>query len=365
LILVLTPSLDGYDGISAASRLVVSALDSDARDVEVWSLAGRAPHDLSKAVGFRSAGGRRGAMGIWSLARATRASRNALVVIMHVHLAPIGLALAMRGARLAFFLHGVEVWRPLRWRERVALDRASLVMANSRWTADQFKAANPSFADVDVAVCHLGVAPRTAPPQLPPLRDYALIVGRLSAEERYKGHDQLIEVWRDVMREAPAARLVIVGDGDDRPRLEAAVRERGLSGAVHFAGRVTDAELEGWYRNAAYFAMPSGGEGFGLAYLEAMRAGKPCVCGPGAPTEIVVDGRTGAVVDPSDRAALTRALVRLFSEESRSAMGQAAADRVAERFESRHFAERFLNLLPPTGAAPTPAGRVEPARDRV
>jgi glycosyltransferase involved in cell wall biosynthesis len=144
------------------------------------------------------------------------------------------------------------------------------------------------------------------------------------------------------------------------------VRERGLTGTVHFAGRVTDAELEGWYRNAAYFAMPSGGEGFGLAYVEAMRAGKPCLCGPGAPAEIVVDGKTGAVVDPSDRAGLTRALVELFSEDARCAMGQAAADRVAERFESRHFAKRFLGLFPPADAAPAaPVGRVEPARDRV
>src|SRR5260221_434552 len=103
----------------------------------------------------------------------------------------------------------------------------------------------------------------------------APMVGRMPRHERYKGHDWLIDVWPFVVPSVPDARLVVVGRGDDRARLEARVAAAGVGGAIRFAGRVSDEELAGLYRACAFFVMPSANEGFGLAYLEAMRAGKP------------------------------------------------------------------------------------------
>ena len=89
----------------------------------------------------------------------------------------------------------------------------------------------------------------------------------------------------------PGARLVVAGDGDDRPRLEARAAALGLGGAVLFTGFVSEATLAELYRRAAVFVMPSLGEGFGLVYLEAMRAGKPCVAARGSAAEEVVERR--------------------------------------------------------------------------
>jgi phosphatidylinositol alpha-1,6-mannosyltransferase len=268
-----------------------------------------------------------------------------LVVVLHVHLAPLALPLEMRGARLAFFFHGIEVWRPLRARERHVIDRASVLMANSQWTVQHFKEANPAYASANIRVCHLGVSPAaTADPA--PREGYALIVGRLASSERYKGHDALIDVWPLVRQAVPGAELLIVGDGDDRARLEARVASMELGTAIHFAGRVSNSVLEGLYRGAAFFVMPSVGEGFGLAYLEAMRAGKACLAGPGAAAEIVEDGVTGLIVDPGRRDALAAAIIQLFREpETRAAMGRAGAARVQAEFETRHFASRVLGEL--------------------
>jgi len=360
-VLLLTPALDGYDGISAVSRLAVDALVAEGHAVEVWALDGGAPDGLSPAVTFQSAAGRRATIGAWSVARAARRLEGRLVVVMHVHLAPLGLAMQMRGARLAVFMHGIEVWRRLRVRERAAIERANVLVANSRWTAAQFKAANPAWAGRTIRICHLGIPAPLAAPELPIVANYALVVGRLAAGERYKGHDALIDAWPAVLRQVPAARLVVVGDGDDRGRLEALVRDRGLEGVVVFAGRVSQATLEGWYRSAAFFAMPSTGEGFGLAYLEAMRAGKPCLGGPGAPAEIIEHGETGFIVDPSDTAALTAALIDLFSPERQRTMGAAAAARVAERFEQRHFNTRWLEALGPIARESMAGGVIERA----
>ena len=85
----------------------------------------------------------------------------------------------------------------------------------------------------------------------------------------------------------PDAVLAIAGDGDDRPRLEARVAALGITRAVRFLGRVDDDRLDELYRECRLFVMPSRDEGFGLVFLEAMRAGKPCIGGRGAASEII------------------------------------------------------------------------------
>jgi phosphatidylinositol alpha-1,6-mannosyltransferase len=350
-VLVLTPRLDGADGISEVSRQAVAALRAALGDpaVDVWVMQGGAGADVrEKAPRICLAQGSRSRLVRWALARARTNADGLLVVALHLHLAPVALPLELRGARLAVFFHGVEAWRALRPRERAAIQRAEILLANSTWTAVRFAAANPAFAERRVGVCHLGVGDATEAIQ-PGETGFALIVGRLSSAERYKGHDALIDAWPAVLARFPDARLVVAGDGDDRPRLERRVQDRGLSRQIRFVGQVPDDELAGLYRASAFFVMPSAGEGFGLAYLEAMRASKACVAGSGAAEEIVIDGTTGLIVDPASpvaSAALAAALVRLFADPAaRDTMGRAGALRWRDHFTARHFAARLLRQL--------------------
>ena len=353
-VLVMTPGLDGSDGVSEVSRQAVAALAGawGPGAVEVWTLEESIGDDPRMAgVRLRSAAGGRARMTAWALARSRGSGDGSLALVMHAHLAPLALMLAMRGAPVAVFLHGIEVWTPLRRREAAAFERAAALIANSHHTAARFRDANPRFADRMVAVCHLGVGPSPATVAQPPIDGYALVVGRLVADERYKGHDALIDAWPAVCARVPGARLVVVGDGDDRARLERLADQRGIGDRVVFTGRVSDAELAGWYDRAAFFAMPSRNEGFGLVYMEAMRAGKPCIAARGAAEEIIEDGGSGILVDPDARGALTTALVQLFTDkDGRERMGAAAAARVAVTFEERHFAARLLAQLTPLTA---------------
>lgn len=267
---------------------------------------------------------------------------------MHVHLAPLGAALAGRDAPGAVFLHGIEAWRPLRPRERFALRRASIVIANSRHTVERFRAANADMRDRHVAVCPLGVSERPHGPALHSSipAGFALIVGRLRAAERYKGHDRLVDIWPAVRARVPGARLVVVGDGDDLPRLKARVAATGLDDAIQFTGQVSERELESLHEASAFFVMPSTGEGFGLAYLQAMRAARPCIALRGAASEILEDGISGLLLADGRSEALTDAIVRLFGDERlRCRLGAAAATRVAARFTEHHFARRFRDAL--------------------
>jgi phosphatidylinositol alpha-1,6-mannosyltransferase len=174
-----------------------------------------------------------------------------------------------------------------------------------------------------------------------------LIVGRLDSRERYKGHDQLLDAWPAVVARVPGARLTIVGEGDDAPRLKAKASALGLDGHVAFAGFLPLEGLDAAYRAASVFAMPSRGEGFGLAYVEAMSHALPCIGSThDAASEVIVDGRTGFLVDQSDPAALTARIVQLLADSSlRTRMGVEAVRTVRERYTFDRFASRLESLI--------------------
>ena len=92
--------------------------------------------------------------------------------------------------------------------------------------------------------------------------------------------------------------------------------------------------------------LPSDGEGFGLVFLEAMRAGKACVSGPGAPAEIVQDGVGGFVVAPHDTARLVEVVARLFdNRDLRERLGANGRNRFLQSFTSDRFAARLCDLV--------------------
>ena len=356
--LVLTPAIDGADGISELSRQVVGSLvrGAGAGHVDVWALDGGPPRGLA-AASFWTASGSRFRFVRRAMARAARGCEDLDVIVLHAHLAPLAHVMGRRGARVAAFLIGVEVWKPLRARERRAIGHANRLIAISEFTARGFRDANPTLAARRVTVCAPGIG--AAPATHPATTDggFALIVGRLSSDERYKGHDALIDIWPAVRAAVPAARLVVAGDGDDRGRLEALVASRGLSDAISFTGRVDDTALASLYAGSAFFVMPSAREGFGLVYLEAMRAGKPCVAVHGSADEIIRHGIDGLIVDRDSPAQLAAAIVHLYSDgDRRKLMGASACARVLDAFAEEVFDRRFLEAIgaPVLATATTP-----------
>ncbi|HVB36967.1 MAG TPA: glycosyltransferase family 4 protein [Vicinamibacterales bacterium] len=345
-VLLLTPDLHGADGVSCVARQLARGLAGAVPDrpLDIWVLANERRTDLVEddvPGSIRSADGHRARLIGWVLRRAATDCRRLLVIAAHARLAPLALPLVMRGARLAIYLHGVEVWRPLSRLETLAFRRAAVLMANSRYTITTFQMTNPAFARSAVAICPPGVTPRAPGSGRPDAATGAptvLTVGRLWAEERYKGHDLLLDIWPDVLEAVPGARLLIVGDGDDRPRLESRAAASPWRGSVTLLGRVPRRDLEQLYADCDLFVMPSAREGFGLVFLEAMAAGRPCIGAHGAASEIVVPDVTGLLVDAQDRQGLLRAIVDLLGDpDLRRRMGEAGAGRVVSRFTERHF----------------------------
>ena len=343
--MILTPSLAGHDGVSAVARAVVRACASD--HVELWCLAGGENEERVSRVRYRFANGDRIRFATWAIAGSAARQADTIVLAIHLHLAPVALPLMLRGAALAVFLHGIEAWNPLRGLRRLALRKATWFLAPSHYTFRRFYSSNPAMAGKEARVCAHGIAAEAPATAASAGREpFALIVGRMAADERYKGHDQLLDLWPRLIERVPGAELVIAGDGNDRRRLEMKAETLGIADRVCFLGRVSEETLAGLYRDCAFFVMPSPNEGFGLVFLEAMRAGKASIAAHGAADEILEHGVTGLLVDGAEPEQLLGALHDLFEDPvACERMGRTAASRFLEVFTEAHFQERLRVAL--------------------
>lgn len=166
-----------------------------------------------------------------------------------------------------------------------------------------------------------------------------LTVGRLSPE---KNIPLLLQSFS--LLEMKAARLLIVGDGDERDSLERLVSNLGISPRVVFAGSRND--LESIYPLASVFVLPSTEEPFGQVYLEAMASGLPVIGLRNDPPrtlvatdDIISDGDDGFIVEPNNPGAMARKINLLLSNEGlRNRMGETAIKKCHEKFNwDDHF----------------------------
>ncbi len=151
-----------------------------------------------------------------------------------------------------------------------------------------------------------------------------LSIGRLVPIKRL---DRLIRAFAEALESVPAARLVVVGDGTERPSLEALVAELGIGPRVRFAGWSTDAPS--WYAAADIVALSSDREGTPLAVIEAAASSRPVAATDvGGMADIVEHGVSGFVVPRADQRELSTRIVQLLKDPSlRMRMGLEARTR--------------------------------------
>lgn len=154
-----------------------------------------------------------------------------------------------------------------------------------------------------------------------------------------KGIDTMLRAFPQVREVVPDVVYLIVGDGPDRPRLEALAQRLQVSEHVHFVGWVDDEMLPAYYAACDVFVLvsrsiPEAGEveGFGIVYLEAGACAKPVVAGAsGGAVEAVRNGVNGLVVEPTDTTMVARAVIRLLQDQTLAARLGAAGWRRARR----------------------------------
>lgn len=272
-------------------------------------------------------------------------ARPGLVLYEHVDLSAIhALVPGLGSVPHAVFLHGTEVWRPLSGRRRQALERAAALLANSAFTVAEARRHNPWLPPV--VVTHLGVAAGGAGPPAGDRPPVALMVGRMSSRERYKGHAEMLAAWPAIRAAVPAAELLVVGQGDDRARLEALAG--GLPG-VRFTGWIPDPERVRLARTCRLLLQPSLREGFGLAAVEAAVAATPVLGLRGTVLEELFPA-TGSVALAASQAPadLAAAAIPLLSDGGQATrMGAAGQLLARDRYLEQHFLARLRAALAP------------------
>jgi sugar transferase (PEP-CTERM/EpsH1 system associated) len=167
------------------------------------------------------------------------------------------------------------------------------------------------------------------------------IVARLAA---IKNHTYLLDAFASLIKLSPAARLLIVGDGSERARLEQHAQQIGVSSKVIFAGERRDTER---MLNAMdVYALSSTSEGMNLTLLEAMSSGLPVVAtAVGGNVEIVREGETGYLVPLNAPLEFARALAACTNSASlRSTLGANARASVASRFDEHAMIAQYTRL---------------------
>ncbi|HKE57699.1 MAG TPA: glycosyltransferase family 4 protein [Pyrinomonadaceae bacterium] len=351
--------LSQFGGIQRISCHVAAVLDQLAKRVRLsasmLSLT-EAPgvHTLSvseHSVLFRGFGYSRVTFALRAIADLLRSQ---VAYVAHPNLYSLALVARFLKPNLQYILatHGTEVWSPLPLIPRLALKYAHCVTAPSKFTAERVRRLQGVDAE-KVVVLPWAVEPaflkveKTERPENVPAGKILLTVARMLASEKQKGLDTVIESLPSVLRIVPDLFYVVVGDGDDRKRLELLARQLGVADKVLFVGAAADSrQLIAYYDACDVFVMPSQQEGFGLVFLEAMARAKPVIAANfGGATDVVVDGDTGLLIDYGDHERFAELTVTLLQDAKVARqMGAAGRRRVESEFGLQLFDQR-LSLL--------------------
>ena len=250
--------------------------------------------------------------------------------------------------------YGKEVWHPQPPRVQRALQGADQIWAISRYSRDQACTANqlepkrvwmlPCVVDGDT------FCPGPADPALVTAYGLAhgpvlMTVARLWSGDIYKGVDVTIRALPTIAQVFPTVKYLVIGRGDDQPRLAALAQEVGVADRVVFAGFVPTEKLVDHYRLADAYVMPSQ-EGFGIVYLEALACGVPALSGDqDGSADPLQDGRLGWRVPHRDADAVAAACLEMLQGDDPRCRGDWLRAETLAQFSAPVLAERLAAAL--------------------
>jgi phosphatidyl-myo-inositol dimannoside synthase len=287
------------------------------------------------------------------------------VIVGHINLLELVVAARhlQRSAQTLLIAHGIDVWTGIVGRRRRALARVDRILCVSAYTRDEIRRQAPEVPLERFSVFHnalseswseqLGGMGRARLAGVP--ERYILSVTRFDRGDRYKGIVSVLEGLS--MLEDSSLNYVLAGRGNDAPFLQRVAAQFGVADRVHFLGGVSDVELAALYRHCLAFVLPSGKEGFGIVFLEAMFFGACVIAAREKGTlDVVRDGENGLLVPFGDVVALRRAVDRVIADEvlrERLCAGGLACVAGDGPFTFRSYLERLAAVLgvPAPGAA--------------
>jgi phosphatidylinositol alpha-1,6-mannosyltransferase len=348
---LVTDAYGGYGGIAQYNRDLFFALSEISETIEIDVLPRLAPCQLEtiprKVTQHPPVRGRL-AYGASALAFALR-RRPTVIFNGHLYHGPLASYIArLTGAKLVTQVHGTEIWGDVSRERRRSLEFSDLVLTVSRDTRARVLAKTDVEPEKVVVLNNTVSADFTPGDRLASRKRFGLTdelaivtVARLDVREGYKGHDRVIPLLGQLISLGRSVCYLIAGVGNDQPRLKRLAKSSGVDSYVRFLGKVPREHLPDLYRAADLFALPSAGEGFGIAFLEAMACGTRAIgLAVGGAPDALGDGQLGVCVPPKQ---FEEALLRLATATPPARQPLSAA--VHDRFGQSSFKSQCNHLM--------------------
>lgn len=167
-------------------------------------------------------------------------------------------------------------------------------------------------------------------------------VGRLTYQ---KGFDMLCEVAKEVLKDNPEWKWIILGDGEDKEKLESKIKEYNLQGKLILRGKVSN--VEDYYKNSSLYVMTSRFEGLPMTLLEAKSYKLPivsfnCLTGP---SEIVRNNINGFLIETGNVAAMVNKIDILLSDINKREDFSNKSNLDIEKFKLKPIVDKWENIL--------------------
>ncbi|MEG4973740.1 glycosyltransferase family 4 protein [Microcoleus sp. K4-B3] len=276
----------------------------------------------------------------------------------HIKLAPLIQTLCQPlGIPYTILTYGKEVWEPLPPKYQTAMRQADSIWTISRYTRDrtcEINNLNPeNFHIVPCTVDKNIFTTEPKPQDL--LEQYNLVgakilmtVARLRSTDIYKGIDVTIQALPQIAKNFPNVKYLVIGRGDDRPRLVKLADDLGVTERVIFAGFVPTENLAAHYQLADAYVMPSQ-EGFGIVYLEALACGVPVLAGDAdGSADPLQDGKLGWRVPHRDSAAVAVACVEMLRGEDKRCDRYWLREQTLARFSFECLCQSLQGIFQPS-----------------
>lgn len=323
-------------------------------------MAGAAPRRWLRTLGLALRVGARSDTGIVrhliyfaEACHVARRCRAEGIAHLHAHFGTNAASVAMLAGALSdlpysFTVHGPEEFdKPKALYLDEKMRRAAFTVAISHFGRSQLCrwVEHPVWPRIHVVHCGIEPARFADPAPLPGCPTRLVAIGRFVEQ---KGHLGLIDAMTLVAERAPKVRLVLVGDGEMRPQIEAAIAAGGLRDRVEITGWADEARVRAELAGAHALVMPSFAEGLPMVVMEAMAAARPVIATYIAGTpELVIPGETGWLVPAGDAQALADAICAVEASPITrlTAMGEKGRARVLDRHDVDTEAAKLARLI--------------------
>ncbi len=282
-----------------------------------------------------------------------------LILCGHINFSPFCLLLkTIFKAPYFTITHGIEAWR-LRGLKRLGLRCSLEILSVSRFTKNEILKQLPHYGEDNIFILPNTFDAEKFKPQpkpeylmnklnIKPDDKILLTIARLSKQEKYKGYDLVIMAMKEIVKEVPNAKYIIVGSGSDEERIKALISDNNLEDKVILNGFIPHEEIVDYYNLCDVFVMPSKAEGFGIVFLEALACGKPVIAGNiDGSGDALLDGELGFLVNPHNLSEIKAAIIKILKREAPESLldGPYLRQRILEFFSFHKFKERVSEII--------------------